>query len=350
MAACAATKVAIADDPLASPTQDELKNEEEGAIPAPAPDDDVKLPEPAKQKPEKVFNKPPKNPQAKLSQNRDKMISDSLKTCRPPVAKVSVPYFQKLKEGPVVYEVHASNSKCEWNVWHRFQTFTLLHEMLKDMVQENPGVIGEKRLPVFPTRHVKYLIDHKNKHFCESRRTLLDNYVKKIMEINGLRACTEMIGFLSHSDESLSKETVTKEEIAEYEKAKIDKIIVATKDDEVTSVTVKEARVVRHEYTLYQLNVTNVNKDPEFSNWTVMHRYSEFAEFDASLREAFPELAAKDIIPQLPMKEPKFVKDHFSVAFVEKRRLLLDSYIKRIARNTKLRRSPLTAKFCGVRD
>jgi len=345
MAACAgALPVPAADDPLADST-DEVKNAEDG-------EREVKAPDPKKdaKKPEKVFNKPPRNPQPKLAQDRDQVISKSLRTCLPPVEKVSVPYFQKLKEGPVVYEVHASNAKCEWNVWHRFQTFTLLHEMFKDMVEESPGVIGDKKLPMFPARHVKYLIDHKNKHFCESRRTLLDNYVKKIMDIPGLRSCTEMIGFLTHSDESLSKEKVTKEEIAEYEKAKLDEIIVASKEDEVTSVCVKEARVVRNEYTLYQLNVTNVNKDADFATWTVMHRYSEFAEYDAALRAAFPELVAKDKIPQLPMKEPKLVKDHFTAEFVEKRRLLLDSYIKRIAQNTKLRRSPLTAKFCGVRD
>jgi len=297
----------------------------------------------------KVYNTVPTNPQPLLSKERDDVITDSLSNCKPTIAKVSVPYYQMLKEGPVVYEINASNEKCEWNVWHRFQTFKLLHEMLKEDIEKK----GLKcKLPIMPFRYIKLVINHKSTDFCEGRRVLLDNYLKTLLTIAGLRDSTVLIGFLSHSDESLSEEKISQAEIDMYERAKVASILVTDETDDITSVSVPSFQLIKQEYVLYQVKVHNMNKDPEYSQWNVMHRYSEFKEFDKAIREDLTERAPQLVseIPQLPMKEPKIIRNHFDEDFVERRRLLLDSYIKRMIKIKTLRRHPMTNKFLGIRE
>merc|ERR1712176_938151 len=101
--------------------------------------------------------------------------------------------------------------------------------MLKEDLVANPQ--HTYKLPMFPTRHIKLIINHKGRDFCEERRVLLDNYVKKLLATKELARKTNVIGFLSHSDESLSKEKISADEIAAYEKSKIESIIRATKED-----------------------------------------------------------------------------------------------------------------------
>jgi len=298
---------------------------------------------------QKSYHNVPSNPQPLLSVKRDEVITDSLLNCKPAIAKVSVPYFQVLKEGPVVYEIHASNRKCEWNVWHRFQTFRLLHEMLKDSIEERNL---KCKLPVMPSAHIKLVVNHKSKDFCEGRRVLLDNYLKSLLTIKELSTSTELIGFLSHSDESLSDQKVSQEEIDQYEREKVENILVTDQNDEITSVSIPSFQIVASDYVLYAMRVYNMNKEEQYSQWTVMHRYSEFKEYDKVLREQltvkYPHLLRD--VPQLPMKEPKMIKNHFDKDFIERRRLLLDSYIKRIIKVKALRRHSLTIKFLGVRE
>lgn len=294
---------------------------------------------------DKVYNHAASNPSVESCM----VITDSLLNCKPAIARVSIPYYLTLKEGPVVYEIHVSNQKCEWNVWHRFQTFQILHEMFKDLVEKENL---KCELPIMPFRHIKLVINHKSKDFCEERRVLLDNYLKTLLSTKDLSDSSILIGFLSHSDESLSNEKVSQEEIDEYERAKVEKIMVTDENDEITSVSIPIFRVVGSEYVLYSLSVHNMNKEPEYSQWNVLHRYSEFKEFDTALRLLLVEEAAHLIpkLPQLPMKQPKMIRDHFAEHFVEKRRLLLESYIQRVVKVREFRRYPLTIKFLGVRE
>jgi len=283
------------------------------------------------------------------SVKNNQFITDNLLNCQPAIARVSVPYYLTLKEGPVVYEIHVSNQKCEWNIWHRFQTFQLLHQMLKDFIADERL---NCKLPIMPFRHFKLVIDHKSKDFCEERRVLLDNYLKTVLSTKVLRDSSILIGFLSHSDEGLSDEKVSQEEIDEYERAKVENIMVTDENDDITSVSIPLFRVVGSEYVLYSLSVHNMNKDQEYSQWNVLHRFSEFKDYDTELREYLtlnaPRLLVK--LPQLPMKEPKMIRDHFSEDFIEKRRLLLESYIQRVIKVQEFRRYPLTVKFLGVRE
>jgi len=277
------------------------------------------------------------------------VITDSLLNCQPAIARASVPYYLTLKEGPVVYEIHVKNEKCEWNVWHRFQTFQILHQMLKDFIVKESL---KCELPIIPFRHIKFLVNHKSNDFCEERRVLLDNYLKILLSTKDLRDLSFVIGFLSHSDEALSTEKVSQKEINEYERAKVESIMVTDENDDITSVSIPIFRVVGSEYVLYSLSVHNMNKEPEYSQWNVLHRYSEFKEFDTALRLFIMEEAAHLItkMPQLPMRQPKMIRNHFQEHFVEKRRLLLESYIQRLIKVREFRRYPLTIKFLGVRE
>jgi hypothetical protein len=328
----------IADDELKSRSLDDIKELEERTVS-----------ENKKCYINNVWSKVPSDPQPRLAVIRDEAITNSLLCCEPSIEKVSVPHYQALKNGPVVYEITASNNKCRWNVWHRFQTFQLLHEMLKVSIDEERL---KCKLPIIPFRHIKLVINHKSKDFCEGRKVLLDNYLKTLLSIKELRDSTVLIGFLSRSDESLSDEKVSQEETKDYETNKVKNILVTDESDDITNVSIPSSRVVGNEYVLYTVSVHNMNVETEYSHWNVLHRYSEFKEYDRALREYLakdkPHLISE--IPQLPMKESKIFRNHFGHDFVERRRLLLDSYIKRLIKVQSLRRHPLTIKFLGVRE
>merc|ERR1719285_392183 len=205
---------------------------------------------------------------------------------------------------------------------------------------------------------MKLLINHKTKDFCESRRALLDNYLKTLLTIKELSASTIVIAFLSRSDEYLSEEKVSQEEKEQYERTEEENTFVTGEEDEITdsilttdnddeiSVSINSVQLVRKEYVLYAVRVNSICKETDH----VMRRYNEFKEYDTALRvdlrDKKPGLVVR--IPQLPMKEPKLIRDHFHEDFVERRRILLESYLKRLVKVEALRTHPLTIKFLGL--
>merc|ERR1740136_118540 len=98
-----------------------------------------------------------------------------------PICRLAIPsYYQS--EDYIVYEVEVSNKKVRWNVWHRFDSFYMLHHMMLEIAaslsQSQQRFIT---LPPFPEKRVKYVVDHFDPEFIENRRMLLENYLRKLL-------------------------------------------------------------------------------------------------------------------------------------------------------------------------
>jgi len=121
--------------------------------------------------------------------------------------------------------------------------------------------------------------------------------------------------------------------------------------DEITGISIKSTTILREEaHVRYHVNVRNVNKGSEFKVWTVMKRYHEFVDFNDQLRALMSVTNPSSVsqLPSLPPKHNKSWTDHLNEVFIEKRRILLEVYLRRLIRYPQFRRHELTLKFLGV--
>jgi len=124
--------------------------------------------------------------------------------------------------------------------------------------------------------------------------------------------------------------------------------------DDVTDVEIKTESFLRgplgRDYGIYHITVKNSNRPAGYRKWTVFRRFLHFAEFDAELREELNECNSVFIsrVPHLPHKHSKFLIDHTDQTFIEKRRVLLQVYLKWLIRYSFFRRHPLLQKFLDV--
>eukprot|EP01084_Bolivina_argentea_P290476 498962_1 len=122
-------------------------------------------------------------------------------------------------------------------------------------------------------------------------------------------------------------------------------------NDEITACSIKQAQVLKHDHTIYQIHVENKNiAEEDYAQWTVMKRFLDFTTFDNELRTAIINDYPNEIslLPPLPPKYMKILVDHLDQTFIEKRRLLLQAYIQRLCKYPLLRRHDFTLKFFQV--
>lgn len=109
---------------------------------------------------------------------------------------------------------------------------------------------------------------------------------------------------------------------------------------EVSDVAIPAAQIVR-QHVVFQVNIENVAKLSAFSKWTVLKRYEEFFRLDQAIRESIrPKDESLQAIeesqrtlaklPLLPKRQAKLLIDHLQTRFIEKRRLLLEVYLKKL--------------------
>jgi len=95
--------------------------------------------------------------------------------------------------------------------------------------------------------------------------------------------------------------------------------------EELAIVTCQIPKVDIEENVAYYI----INVHGSFNNWSVRKRYSQFEDMNTQLTMDFalkglPKGAA------LPPKEMKLFQSHLSPAFIEKRRVLLENYLKKL--------------------
>jgi len=316
------------------------------------------------------------------------------------IETISIPGWHVASD-VVFYEVVLSNKQFCWNCWIRFSSFTILHLLLKDLFKNLTNEEMRVHLPPFPEKQSKMLTDHFSEEFIENRRALLENYLQKINLDTTLRYAEDFISFLLPPQEQVEssqssnswKAAFSKSNVNSYDDVKriapsaLDELTTNTKSasnspvvvnryrfvdrekklmlfvsekDEITGISVKATTTLRDQagrfgslpFVIYHVHVRNTNMGKDFNVWIVMKRFHEFVDFDEQLRAqlSVTNLTSVSQLPKLPPKFNKSWTDHLNPVFIEKRRILLQVYLRRLIRYPLFRRHPLTLTFLGVQS
>lgn len=85
--------------------------------------------------------------------------------------------------------------------------------MMEELASELSTPENRIALPPFPEKRLKLFTDHFNDHFIESRRMLLDNYLKKLLTNQYLRHSEIFISFLTPPEnEELDTKTINNQQ------------------------------------------------------------------------------------------------------------------------------------------
>jgi len=264
------------------------------------------------------------------------------------ISKVSIPsYYQA--EDYTVFEVEVSNKKIRWNVWHRFDSFYMLHHMLLEIATSLSQ--SQQRyivLPPFPEKHIKYVVDHFDREFIENRRMLLENYIKRILTMSDFKHSSIVTSFFTPDIDEIVLPPSSPG--GRTEPINLDEILNKDDEDEITRVGVPMAQILKNDHAIFTVNCTNENKRKSFGEWSVLKRFAEFHAYDIQLRNDLSETNPNAIqfLPGLPGRSPKLLIDHLEESFIERRRILLEAYCKRLIRHPIYRKHPLTLRFFGV--
>jgi len=264
------------------------------------------------------------------------------------IVRVCIPsYYQA--EDYIVYEVEVSNKKIRWNVWHRFDSFYMLHHMLLEIAASlSQNMARYISLPPFPEKRVKYITDHFEQEFIENRRMLLENYIKKVLVLPDFKHSNILTSFLTPDiDEIVLPPAQTG---GRQKPIDLNDVLDVDEDDEITTVSIPQAQILKNDHAIFTINCSNANKRRSFGEWTVLKRFAEFHAFDIQLRTDLLENQphALQLLPNLPTRQPKLLIDHLDESFIERRRLLTEAYLKRLIRHSIFRKHPITLKFLGV--
>merc|ERR1719273_2880210 len=140
---------------------------------------------------------------------------------------------------------------------------------------------------------------------------MLDNYCKKLLSSRALLNCKEVIEFFK-TDVDDTKEFVY-ETLPKFPKTQ-----------EVTDITIPKFRKMT-DHILYTIEVTNSNIK---SNWIVLKRYTQFFNMDNKCRENLEKQGVK--LPERPHRKAKVMFDHMSSFFIERRRVLMQNYLRKV--------------------
>jgi len=303
-------------------------------------------------------------PQKKTSESRYSRIMSSI-TSGNLVDRVDILSYY-VTEDFVMYEVSVSNGKLKWNLWQRFAQFQSLNAMLEDLIA-NMSHKFPVQLPPFPDRKLHILQDHYDHDFIGQRLHILAHFLKVLIQHPDLRYSNPVVSFLTPDPDeqevtyvkphpSNFASTNLNSNLSSIINVNVDPINI-TQDDEITAVEIVSANVVkptiaqrRTDHTIFHISVSNCNKRKSFAEWTTLKRFADFHNFDNALRTEVGLMNPLDLskIPPLTGRIPKLFVDHLNETFIERRRLELDWYVKRLLKFPEIRRHPLTLQFLGV--
>jgi len=284
------------------------------------------------------------------------------------IKTVTIPSHH-ITDNVVLYEVEVSNKNFIWNLWLRFDQFSKLHQQLSELAVEytakySPTNRAQYHLPPFPVKQPKIIVDHKSRQFVEERRALLENFIQKVLGNEEFRHYEAFVTFLlppkreiavprkpraRPSRRSKGKRRSRANEVRSKSYKFGCRLLQLSERDEITALCVSRSNVT--DITTYQVDLSNENKPAATANWTVFKRYGDFATFDANLRK---EIATKypdclKFLPPIPPKSSKLLTDHKDPVFIERRRVLLDSYCQNLIKYPVFRRHALAIEFFQVK-
>jgi len=284
------------------------------------------------------------------------------------IKTVTIPSHH-ITDNVVLYEVEVSNKNFIWNLWLRFDQFSKLHQQLSELAVEytakySPTDRSQYHLPPFPVKQPKIIVDHKSRQFVEERRALLENFIQKVLGNEEFRHYEAFVTFLLPPKREIAVPRKPRARPSRRSKGKRSsgpnevrsksykfgcRLLQLSERDEITALCVSRSNVT--DVTTYQVDLSNENKPAAKANWTVFKRYGDFATFDANLRK---EIAAKypdclKFLPPIPPKSSKLLTDHKDPVFIERRRVLLDSYCQNLIKYPVFRRHALAIEFFEVK-
>lgn len=282
--------------------------------------------------------------------------------------------------GVAWYRVWAANAELRWSFWARYRSFSAFHGRMVGEWEERNALIA--RLPPFPTKRSKIIVDHACRHFVRQRQVLLAHYVASAVAAPALTATGTLLEFLLPGPHAhgvtVANATTSSAYPADADcgatehadllaglmaaAAAASGVHVSTSPvsvvshashassagdvQEVTSVRVPVAQVLR-EHVIYQVELSNSAKASNFSSWVVLKRFKEFVALRAAMLEALdPHEAA--LLPPLPRRRSKVLVDHLERGFIEERRLLLQDWLRIVSRMPQTRNIPAVLQFLGV--
>jgi hypothetical protein len=155
--------------------------------------------------------------------------------------------------------------------------------------------------------------------------------------------------------EQAQKDDIKAEEEEEnipLKKKSVVELLNPSEDDEITFIAIPAYQIVSQDHTIYQILVENEHiEDENVNTWTVMKRFEEFAAFHSKFTQAIVNDYPSDVdkVPPIPEKHLKLWVDHLDPVFIEKRRLLLQSYLRSLVKYKRFRNHYLLLKFLGIR-
>ncbi len=114
------------------------------------------------------------------------------------ITEISIPATRVMSDH-VLYTIDLVNERKRktYSKWTVLKRFTQIYEMdvkLRESLQEDEDAL--ETLPPAPQRKVKLLFDHMDASFIESRRILLQNYLKKLIRCPVAIRSTIVLEFL----------------------------------------------------------------------------------------------------------------------------------------------------------
>lgn len=285
--------------------------------------------------------------------NRRGRILESLG--RENITKIRIPKHH-VGEKVVLYEVEVSNKSFIWNMWLRFEEFHKLHLQLQSLATEYDNKFGSDdrgkyRLPPFPFKQLKLIIDHKSDKFISERRSLLENYLKRILESEDFRDYEAFVTFLlppKNEYELPPKKSSDSPSSRRLSRPKSNRsgALEISWQDEITGISITKSKTLEN-HTLYHIDLENENKPKNHASWTVLKRYGDVFKFDANLRS---EITSKypdclKLMPTFPPRSSKIFTNHADPEFIERRRVLLNNYCQDLIKYPVFRRHPVTIDF-----
>jgi hypothetical protein len=244
----------------------------------------------------------------------------------------------------------------QWTLFKRFSEFYALYESCEEAL----GTRAAHLLPPPPDKAISLLTDHLDEEFISQRRVLLQHFVRKLLAIPLLLTTgSPLLSFLLPSEADTVQQVNQEFDVVLTERdlkdpdcklpspgnkdaqpRSIARISSQPRSkhtfyesEEVTAVSIVSSTILKGDHVVYQIHAYNKHQRKSYAHWTALRRYVEFSSLDervrATLESRNPHFRT-DLLPQLPEKEWKLLVDHLDKDFIEKRRLLLQLYLRKM--------------------
>ena len=120
---------------------------------------------------------------------------------------------------------------------------------------------------------------------------------------------------------------------------------------EVRDIQIPQAKVMS-DHVLYQIHCSSVPIESRRSehHWVSLKRYNDFFEMIKNVKHDLssrhPDVVAS--LPAPPQRKSRILHDHTDPAFVEHRRVLLETYLKKLLKISVVANNEHFLKFCAV--